>query len=44
MTNYRIAVIGGDGVGPEVVAAGMDVLEAAASRLLAVLGAVALGE
>jgi tartrate dehydrogenase/decarboxylase / D-malate dehydrogenase len=31
MTDYRIAVIGGDGVGPEVLAAGMAVLETAAS-------------
>jgi len=31
MNEYRIAVIGGDGVGPEVVAAGMGVLEVAAS-------------
>jgi isocitrate/isopropylmalate dehydrogenase len=31
MNEYRIAVIGGDGVGPEVVAAGMGVLGAAAS-------------
>ena len=31
MNEYRIAVIGGDGVGPEVVAAGMGVLDAAAS-------------
>src|SRR6516164_11645060 len=31
MSEYRIAVIGGDGVGPEVVAAGMGVLDAAAS-------------
>ena len=31
MKEYRIAVIGGDGVGPEVVAAGMGVLEVAAS-------------
>ncbi len=30
MTNYRIAVIGGDGVGPEVIAVGMEVLDAAA--------------
>ena len=30
MTDYRIAVIGGDGVGPEVLAAGMAVLETAA--------------
>ena len=31
MKEYRIAVVGGDGVGPEVVAAGMGVLEVAAS-------------
>jgi tartrate dehydrogenase/decarboxylase / D-malate dehydrogenase len=31
MSEYRIAVIGGDGVGPEVVEAGMGVLNAAAS-------------
>jgi tartrate dehydrogenase/decarboxylase/D-malate dehydrogenase len=31
MNEYRIAVIGGDGVGPEVVAAGMGVLDTAAS-------------
>jgi len=31
MKEYRIAVIGGDGVGPEVVAAGMGVLDVAAS-------------
>src|SRR5215471_14065701 len=31
MSEYRIAVIGGDGVGPEVVAAGMGVLDTAAS-------------
>jgi tartrate dehydrogenase/decarboxylase/D-malate dehydrogenase len=31
MNEYRIAVIGGDGVGPEVVAAGMGVLDSAAS-------------
>ena len=31
MKEHRIAVIGGDGVGPEVVAAGMDVLSAASS-------------
>ena len=31
MTDYRIAVIGGDGVGPEVAAAGLDVLTAAAT-------------
>ncbi len=34
MTSYRIAVIGGDGVGPEVVAVGMDVLDAAAGSEL----------
>ena len=32
MTAYRIASIGGDGVGPEVVAAGRAVLEAVAAR------------
>ena len=31
MKEYRIAVIGGDGVGPEVVAVGMGVLGTAAS-------------
>jgi tartrate dehydrogenase/decarboxylase / D-malate dehydrogenase len=31
MSEYRIAVIGGDGVGPEVVAAGMGVLDTAAA-------------
>ena len=31
MSEYRIAVIGGDGVGPEVVAAGMSVLDTAAA-------------
>ena len=31
MNEYRIAVIGGDGVGPEVVAAGMGVLDTAAA-------------
>ena len=31
MKNYRIAVIGGDGIGPEVVAEGIKVLERAAS-------------
>jgi tartrate dehydrogenase/decarboxylase / D-malate dehydrogenase len=31
MSEYRIAVIGGDGVGPEVVSAGMGVLESAAT-------------
>jgi len=29
---YRVAVIGGDGIGPEVVAEGQKVLEAAADR------------
>ncbi|HXS62817.1 MAG TPA: isocitrate/isopropylmalate family dehydrogenase [Streptosporangiaceae bacterium] len=39
MTNYRIAVIGGDGVGPEVIAAGMEVLQAVArSDVLAAAG------
>jgi tartrate dehydrogenase/decarboxylase / D-malate dehydrogenase len=32
MTQYRVAVIAGDGIGPEVVAEGMRVLEAAARR------------
>jgi 3-isopropylmalate dehydrogenase len=32
MTTYRIASIGGDGVGPEVVAAGRQVLDAVAAR------------
>jgi 3-isopropylmalate dehydrogenase len=32
MTTYRIASIGGDGVGPEVVAAGRQVLDAVAGR------------
>jgi 3-isopropylmalate dehydrogenase len=32
MTGYRIASIGGDGVGPEVVAAGRRVLDAVAAR------------
>jgi 3-isopropylmalate dehydrogenase len=32
MTSYRIAVLPGDGIGPEVVAAGLRVLQAAASR------------
>ena len=32
MTGYRIAQIGGDGIGPEVLAEGVKVVEAAASR------------
>ncbi len=32
MHTYRIAVIGGDGIGPEVVSAGVEVLEAVAAR------------
>ena len=44
MREYRIAVIGGDGVGPEVVAAGMGVLDAAASGFSPALGAPALGQ
>src|SRR3989442_10743240 len=32
MSTYRIASIGGDGVGPEVVAAGRRVLDAVAAR------------
>src|SRR6185369_2162589 len=32
MTSYRIASIGGDGVGPEVVAAARSVLDAVAAR------------
>ncbi len=32
MRNYRIASIGGDGIGPEVVAAGVEVLHACAGR------------
>ena len=32
MTTYRIASIGGDGVGPEVVAAARTVLETVAAR------------
>ena len=30
MTKHRIAVIAGDGIGPEVIAEGIKVLEAAA--------------
>jgi isocitrate/isopropylmalate dehydrogenase len=32
MKSYRIAAIGGDGIGPEVIAAGLDVLRASAER------------
>jgi tartrate dehydrogenase/decarboxylase/D-malate dehydrogenase len=32
MKTYRIAAIGGDGIGPEVIAAGMEVLETLAAR------------
>ena len=32
MNNYKIAVIGGDGIGPEVVAEGLKVLQAAANK------------
>jgi 3-isopropylmalate dehydrogenase len=32
MTSYRIAVVGGDGIGPEVVGAAVDVLSAAQRR------------
>jgi tartrate dehydrogenase/decarboxylase/D-malate dehydrogenase len=32
MRNYRIAAIGGDGIGVEVIAAGLEVLDALASR------------
>ena len=32
MTRYRIAVIPGDGIGQEVVPAGLHVLEAAAAK------------
>ncbi len=32
MNTYRLAVIGGDGVGPEVVEAGIDVLDALAAK------------
>ena len=32
MSNYKIAVIGGDGTGPEVVAEGLKVLEAVAQK------------
>jgi 3-isopropylmalate dehydrogenase len=35
MTSYRIAVIGGDGIGPDVVAEGLKVLDAAAGDGLA---------
>ena len=32
MSNYKIAVIGGDGIGPEVIAEGMKVLNAASAK------------
>jgi tartrate dehydrogenase/decarboxylase/D-malate dehydrogenase len=32
MKSYRIAAIGGDGIGPEVIAAGLEVLRASAER------------
>ena len=32
MRNYKIAAIPGDGIGPEVIAAGLEVLEALAAR------------
>ena len=38
MSEYRIAVIGGDGVGPEVVAAGMSVLDTAAAGFSLAVG------
>jgi len=37
MTTHRIAVIGGDGIGPEVIGAGMAVLDVAARRVGVVL-------
>ena len=33
MKKYKTAVIAGDGIGPEVIAAGLDVLSALADRL-----------
>ncbi len=32
MAPYRIALLGGDGIGPEVIAAAVEVLDAAAQR------------
>ena len=32
MKSYRIAAIGGDGIGPEVIAAGLEALEVCAKR------------
>ena len=32
MRQFQIAAIGGDGVGPEVIAAGVEVLQALAAR------------
>jgi len=40
---HRIALLGGDGIGPEVIAAGMTVLEAAGSRFGFRLDATELG-
>ena len=34
---YKIAVMGGDGTGPEVVAEGLKVLKVAASKLISIL-------
>lgn len=36
MKSYRIAAVGGDGIGPEVVAAGVEVLRAVEARLMGV--------
>ena len=47
MRTHRIAAIGGDGIGPEVIEAGLEVLQACAERdggfTLEVESAVALG-
>ena len=32
MSTYKIAVIGGDGIGPEVIAEGLKVLDAASKK------------
>ena len=32
MSSYKLAVIGGDGIGPEVVAEGLKVLDAVAAK------------
>lgn len=34
MKNYQLAVIGGDGIGPEVVAEGLKVLDAVAKNMV----------